>query len=54
MKALLWFVLALALCTNVAGSFALDGARQALVSVCAGAVTLGSGTALFLLREKHS
>lgn len=54
MKALLWLVLAIALVANVSTSFAFDGVQQVLISVCTGVVTLGSGVALFLMREKHS
>ena len=43
MKALLWLVLAIA----------LDGVQQVLISVCTGVATLGSGIALFLMRERH-
>ncbi|MER5259273.1 hypothetical protein [Streptomyces sp. NPDC002855] len=53
-KALLWLVLAITLAADVSTSFAFDGVRQVLISVCTGAVMLGSGVALFLLREKHA
>ncbi|GGV30763.1 hypothetical protein GCM10010277_13960 [Streptomyces longisporoflavus] len=53
MKAMLWLVLAIALVANVSTSFAFDGVQQVLISVCTGVATLGSGTALFLMRERH-
>lgn len=54
MKPLLWLVFALALVTNVSTSITLDGVQQVLISVGTGVVTLGSATALFLLREKRA
>ncbi|MEV0323508.1 hypothetical protein ACIBKX_06845 [Streptomyces sp. NPDC050658] len=52
MKALLWLVLAVALVVNVSTSFAFDGVQQVLISVGTGVATIGSGVALFLMRER--
>lgn len=54
MKALLWLVLAISLVVNVSTSFAFDEVQQVLISVGTGVATLGSGVALFLMREKHA
>ncbi|MEV8315184.1 hypothetical protein AB0Q95_13515 [Streptomyces sp. NPDC059900] len=53
MKALLWLVLAIALVANISTSFAFDGVQQVLISVCTGIATIGSGIALFVMRERH-
>lgn len=54
MKALLWFVLAVAVVVNAFSSFTLSGAPEIAVSVTTGAVVIGSITVLVLTREKHS
>ncbi|GGO52610.1 MULTISPECIES: hypothetical protein [Streptomyces] len=54
MKALLWFVLAVAVVVNAFSSLTLDGATEIAVSVTTGVAVIGSITALVLTREKHS
>ncbi|MGW9170493.1 hypothetical protein [Streptomyces decoyicus] len=54
MKALLWFVLCVAVAVNVSTSFAFDGVQQVLISVASGAVVIGSGVGLFLKRTRRS
>ncbi|MEU8780798.1 hypothetical protein [Streptomyces sp. NPDC048637] len=54
MKALLWFVLVVAVAFNVTTSFAFDGVQQVLVSVGSGVVVIGSAVGLFLMRTKRS
>ncbi|MFE1177388.1 hypothetical protein [Streptomyces sp. NPDC058773] len=53
MKALLWFVLLVAVTVNVSTSFAFDGVQQVLISVGSGVVVIGSGVGLFLMRGKR-
>ncbi|WP_128505046.1 hypothetical protein [Streptomyces inhibens] len=54
MKALLWFVLTVALVVNVSTSFAFDGVQQVLISVSSGVVLIASAVGLFLMRGKRS
>ncbi|MEU9118395.1 hypothetical protein AB0C96_00785 [Streptomyces sp. NPDC048506] len=54
MKALLWFVLIVAVAVNVSTSFAFDGLQQILISVSSGVVVLGSAVGLFLMRGKRA
>ncbi|MFI0716355.1 hypothetical protein [Streptomyces inhibens] len=54
MKALLWFVLTVALVVNVSTSFAFDGVQQVLISVTSGVVLIASAVGLFLMRGKRS
>ncbi|MEU8681119.1 hypothetical protein [Streptomyces sp. NPDC048611] len=53
MKALLWFVLVVAVAFNVTTSFAFDGVQQVLVSVGSGIVVIGSAVGLFLRRTRR-
>ncbi|WP_326699508.1 hypothetical protein OG909_20800 [Streptomyces sp. NBC_01754] len=51
MKALLWFVLCVALVTNVFANFVMDeSGRQIALGVCAGVAVIGSGAGLWVLR----
>ncbi|MGP8300252.1 hypothetical protein ACTPOK_20445 [Streptomyces inhibens] len=54
MKALLWFVLTVAVVVNVSTSFAFDGVQQVLISVTSGVVVIASAVGLFLMRGKRS
>ncbi|WP_199566743.1 hypothetical protein [Streptomyces triticagri] len=52
MKALLWFVLVCSLLFNVFTSILFSGATQVALSVVSGVIVLGSGFALWMLRDR--